>query len=174
MAFGTVKRATTAIKGGWGAFNTLISDLLSVDSGKGASQIGILDAADNMAAVNVEDGLAEIYMDFSSTRTLAEIFDENSATTTGLTWGYKAGAIRKGATVTDVSAGTISLTDDATNYIEINSTGTVSRNTTSFTNGKIPLRQVLVASGLQSTSTDKRAWFVFVVQRSFVHGQVFG
>jgi hypothetical protein len=160
MSLTKVTRATTFIKDGWGAFNTLIDDLLSVASGKGASQVGIYDSAGNMSAANVEDALAEIYTDHATTKTLAETFDENSATTTGLVWGYKGGLFRLDSTVTTVSAGTIALTDDATNYIEIDpSDGLVKKNTTSFTSGRIPIRTVLTASGSQTTSTDKRAWF---------------
>ncbi len=155
-------KATTTISSGWDAFNNLIDALVSVANAKGASQVGIQDSAANMDAVNVEDALAEIYIDHASTRTLAEILDENPATTTGLTWGYKAGAIRDGATVTNVTAGTVSLTNSAVNYVEVNSAGTISRNTTSFTSGRIPLRQVTCAGGIQTVSTDKRAWFAFV------------
>jgi hypothetical protein len=163
MALTKVTRATTLIKDGWGAFNTLIDDLLSVANGKGASQVGIEDTAGNMSAANVEDALAEIYTDHATTKTLAETFDENPATTTGLVWGYKGGLFRLDSTVTTVAAGTIALTDDATNYIEIDpSDGLVKKNTTSFTSGRIPIRTVLTASGSQTTSTDKRAWFTQV------------
>jgi len=148
----TIKQAFTAV-------NNIIDDLLSTASGKGASQIGVQDSADNMAADNVEDALAEIYTDVSSSRTALDTLDENSSTTTGLTWGYKGGLIRFDNTVTTVTAGTISLTDDDTNYVEINDSGTVSRNTTGFTSGRIPLRQIVTSGGSQSTSTDKRAWF---------------
>ncbi len=151
--------STTTIKAGWEAFDKLIDDLASATKALGASTIGVEDSAGNMSATDVEAALAEIYIDHSSTRTLAEIFDENSATTTGLTWGYKAGAIRIANTITSVAASTISLTDDATNYIEVNKSGTVIRNTTGFTVGRIPIRQITAASGVQTVSTDKRAWF---------------
>ena len=160
MSFTKVTRATEDINTGFGRFNTLIDDLASTSNAKGASQIGIEDTAGNMAATDVEAALAEIYTDTSSTRTLAELFDENSATTTGLTWGSKAGVFRVDNTVTSVSAGTIGLTDDATNYVEVDpSDGLVKKNTTAFTTARIPLRQIVTASGSQSTSTDKRAWF---------------
>jgi hypothetical protein len=161
MAFGKVSLTGTVatIKQGWTAFNTLVDDLLSIANGKGASQIGVEDAADNMAAANVEDALAEIYADFAGTATLAEVFAENSSTTTGLTWGYKAGLVRFDNTITSVAAGTVSLTNNATNYIEINSSGVVSRNTTGFTSGQIPIRTVVTSAGVQTTSTDRRSWF---------------
>jgi hypothetical protein len=67
MAFGSVTKATTTLSAGWDAFNQLITDLLAVTSGKGASQIGILDAAEQITAVNVEDAITEMYSTFSQT-----------------------------------------------------------------------------------------------------------
>ena len=150
--------AIDTIRGMSNAVNGLIDDLASTSSGLGASQIGILDTAGSMDADNVEDALAEIYTDTTASRSEFNSFDENSATTTGTTWGYKAGSVRFDNTVTVVSTGTVALTDDDTNYVEVDSSGTVSRNTTAFTAGQIPIRQVVVASGVQTTSTDKRTW----------------
>jgi hypothetical protein len=155
----TLTGTVDTIKAGWTKFNDLIDDLLSTDSGLGASCIGLEDSADNVAATNVEAAIAEIYTDTSSVRTLGDVFDEDSYTTTGLTWGYKAGTVRFDNTITTVAAGTVSLTDDATNYIEVNSSGTVSRNTTAFTSGRIPIRTVVTSAGVQTTSTDGRSWF---------------
>lgn len=152
--------ATTTIKAGWQAFNTLITDLLSTASGKGASCIGLQDSAGNVDATNVETAIAEIYVDHVAGVTLAEAFAENSATTTGLTWGYKAGSVRYDNTITAVAAGTVGLTDSATNYVSIDPTdGTFSKNTSAFLAGEIPIRQIVCASGKQTTSTDKRAWW---------------
>ena len=163
MSFTKVtSKATTTISAAWDLFNGLITDLLATTSGKGASQIGIYDAASNMAAANVEDALAEIYTDHASTKTLAEALDKNTATTTGLTFGWKAGTIRVDNTVTTVAASTIALTDDATNYVEVNSSGTVSRNTTGFTSTRMPIRQITAASGVQTVSTDKRTFWTLI------------
>ena len=139
--------------------NDIIDDLLSTSAGLGASAIGITDAAANMAATNVEDALAEIYTDTSTVRALGEVFATDSSTTTGLTWGYSAGSVRFDNVITAVAAGTVSLTDNATNYIEIDSAGIVTRNTTAFTTGRIPIRQIVTLAGVQTTSTDKRVWF---------------
>ncbi len=147
------------IKAAFERFNTFIDDLLAITSGKGASQVGIYDAAANMSAANVEDALAEIYTDTTTVRALGEVFAENTSTTTGLTWGYSAGTVRFDNVITVVAAGTVSLTDSATNYIEVNSAGSVTRNTTAFTSGRIPIRQVITLAGVQTTSTDKRSWF---------------
>lgn len=151
-AVDTIKEASQAV-------NNLITDLLSTSNVKGASQVGIEDTAGNMSAANVEDALAEIYDDTASQRTEFNTLDENSATTTGTTWGYQAGSVRFDNTITDIAAGTVALTDDATNYVQVNSSGTVSRNTTAFSVFQIPIRIVVVASGVQTTSTDKRTWF---------------
>ena len=147
------------IKQGWTKFNDLIDDLLSTTNGLGASTIGIEDSAGNLSAANVEAALAEIYTDTSSSRTMAEVFNEDPDTTTALTWGYQGGILRNDNVLTTVADGTLALADDSTNYVEIDSAGTVSRNTTSFTAGKIPIREVTTVSGAQTVSTDKRAWF---------------
>ncbi len=159
MALTKVTRKTDTINVGWGRFNTLIDDLLSVANAKGASTIGIEDSAGNMAAANVEAALTEIYTDITSARALADIFDENSTTTTGQTWGYKGGTIRLDNTITTIAAGTTGLPNNDVSYIEVDSSGNVSDNTTGFTSGKIPIRQVTVSGGVQTVSTDKRAWF---------------
>ena len=184
MAFTKITNlATTTIKAGWQAFNTLIDDLLSTTSGLGASCIGIEDSAGYFTAVNVEAGLAEEHAANVSAVALGNVFNEKASTTTGLTWGYEAGTIRFDNTITTVATGTIALTDDATNYVEIQSDGTVSRNTTSFTAGRIPIRQIVCASGVQTTSTDRRSWFTSQVvplpvnkggsgQTTYTNGQI--
>ena len=158
------------IRGMSNAVNDLIDDLLSTDNAKGASQIGIEDVAGNMSADNVEDALAEIFTDTEVQRDEFNSLDENSTTTTGTTWGYQAGSVRFDNTVTDIAASTVALTDDKTNYVQVNLSGTVSRNITGFTAGQIPIRQVVVASGVQTTSTDKRTWFQSYGERPSVLG----
>ncbi|MDH4319958.1 MAG: DUF1349 domain-containing protein [Desulfobulbaceae bacterium] len=84
-------------------------------------------------------------------------FDEDPVTTTGLTWGYKAGLFRNDNAVYSKAAGTVALTDAATNYVEIDvSTQTLVKNTTGFTAGDIPIREVVCAGGAQTGSADKR------------------
>lgn len=139
--------------------NDIIDDLAAVTSGLGASCIGILDAAGNFTATEVETALAEVYTDHSAALSMSSIFDENSATTTGLTWGYKGGTFRNDNTITTIAAGTVSLTNSTTNYIEIGTDGVVYVVASSFTSGRIPIRTVVTAGGVQTVSTDKRAWF---------------
>ncbi len=148
------------IKEGFTALNQIITDLASIASGKGASCIGVQDVAGNFTAPKtVESCLAETYTDHASALTMSNIFAENPATTTGLTWGYYGGLLRNDATLVTVAAGTVSLTDDTTNYVEIDSSGTVYVVATAFTVGRIPIRTVVTASGVQTVSTDRRSWF---------------
>ena len=147
------------IKASFLKVNNMIDDLAATTSGKGASCVGILDTADNFTATTVEGALAEVYTDHAAALAISTAFDENSATTTGLTWGYKAGLLRNDTTLVTVTAGTVSLTDDTTNYVEIDSSGTVYVVASAFTAGRVPIRSVVTASGVQTVSTDQRAWF---------------
>jgi len=159
MAFTKVSLTGTidTIKAAFTRFNTFIDELVSTSNGLGASQVGIEDNAGNMSSDNVEDALAEIYTDTASARGFADDLDENDDTTTGLTWGYKSGDVAYGNVITTVTAGTVGLTDDATNYIMVDETGTVTKSLSGFTAGKAPLRTIVTASGSQISSTDKRA-----------------
>lgn len=139
--------------------NNIIDDLAATTSGKGASCIGIYDAAGNFTATNVEDALAEVYTDHADALVMSNVFAVDPITTTGLTWGYMGGLLRNDNTIMTVSNGTVSLTDNTTNYIEISTNGTVYVVTGSFTAGRIPIRTVVTAAGVQTSSTDKRAWF---------------
>ena len=86
-------------------------------------------------------------------------FAQDANTTSGLTFGYKAGVLRNDNVVYSISAGTKTLTASATNYVEVSSTGTVVANTTGFNSGSIPLYQV-VTDGTGITSvTDYRTFY---------------
>lgn len=69
-----------------------------------------------------------------------------------------AGTVRNDNIVNSYAGGTEALTDNATNYVEVSSGGTVSHNTSGFTAGKFPIAVVITASGVISSLTDKRAW----------------
>ena len=155
----TLTGAIDTIKEGWEAFNTLIDDLAAVTSGKGASQIGVYDSAGYFTGTDVETVLAEEHANNISAVSISNLFNENSSTTTGLTWGYTAGTLRNDNTITSVSAGTMGLSDDATNYVELKLDGTMTTNTTAFTTSRIPIRQITTSGGAQTVSTDKRCFF---------------
>lgn len=86
-------------------------------------------------------------------------FGEESASHTGLNFYYRNGRVQNGTTTTNVAAGYVTLTDNQTNYIEVNLSGTVSANITGFTAGSIPLYTVVTSSGTQGTASDKRCYF---------------
>lgn len=87
--------------------------------------------------------------------------DEDTATTTGLTWGYKAGLLRIGATLYDLSAGTVALTASTTNYVELDPADQIIKvNQTAFTVGRIPLRELVTDASAITTDTDRRAWII--------------
>lgn len=118
--------------------------------GDGIYKFEIYDSADT--PVETINGL-----DISVSNALTDL-DEDTGSVSGLTWGYQSGDIRFGNSIISVSAGTLTLTDDATNYVEVDSAGNVSANISGFTAGSVPIREIITASGVISTSTDKRAW----------------
>lgn len=85
-------------------------------------------------------------------------FDEDASITKGLTWGWQAGRVRNDNAVTDVAAGTLTLTASTTNYVEVTPAGNVSANTSGFTAGRIPLRTVITGASAITRSTDRRTW----------------
>ncbi len=113
---------------------------------------------------NTSAEAAEVNANFTDLETrmaLAELFAQNTATTSYPNFGYKAGRVRNGATVTAVSAGTISLSSGADNYIEVNSSGVVSKNTTGFTESNKPLFKVTTDGGSITAVVDRRVGFDF-------------
>lgn len=82
-----------------------------------------------------------------------ELPDDHS----GLDFAYGPGRVRDDNTVADVAAGTVTLADDDTNYVEVTGAGAVSANTAGFTAGRIPLYEVVTASTAITSVTDRRA-----------------
>ena len=73
----------------------------------------------------------------------AAIYGLNVATTTGLTIGLHGGKILLAGVITTIAAQTLALTVSATNYVEAHpDTGAVSKNTTAFTPGYLPIAVV--------------------------------
>jgi len=85
-------------------------------------------------------------------------FSENAASHSGLNFAYYGGRILDGKTMRTIAASTILLTDSTTNYIEVSVAGVISANTTSFSDGSIPLFSVVTAGGAISVTTDNRAY----------------
>lgn len=80
----------------------------------------------------------------------------------GLDLSVAAGRIRNNITITDKAAQTVSLTASTTNYVELDSLGVASANTSAFTASRIPVAQVVTGVSTITTIADKRTWVVVV------------
>lgn len=88
----------------------------------------------------------------------ATLFGRRSSTSSGLTWGYYGGAMVVDGVITAIANGTLALSASTTNYIEATRAGVVSKNTTGFTAGSIPLYSAVTGSSTVTSYTDSRAW----------------
>ena len=86
----------------------------------------------------------------------ALIFGRRQSTCSGLTWGYYGGTIAVDGTRAQIANGTLALTASATNYIESNRAGVVSKNTSAFTAGMWPLYSVTTGAATVTSYTDYR------------------
>lgn len=86
----------------------------------------------------------------------ATLFGRRASTTSGLTWGYYGGILTVDGVLTSISNGTVALSASTTNYVESNRAGTVSKNTTGFTAGRIPLYTIVTGASSVTSYTDHR------------------
>ncbi|MBK8772511.1 MAG: hypothetical protein IPM06_19095 [Rhizobiales bacterium] len=94
------------------------------------------------------------FFDAASPSTL---YGRRQSTTTGLTWGYYGGMVLVNGVLTAINNGTVALTASATNYVEALPTdGSVSKNTSAFTAGRIPLYSVVTGTSTITSYTDYR------------------
>ncbi len=84
------------------------------------------------------------------------IFGRRANATAALTFGYYGGYMWVDGVLTSVSNGTVLLSASTTNYLEATRAGVVSKNTTGFTAGRIPLYTLVTGSGSISSYTDHR------------------
>lgn len=75
---------------------------------------------------------------------------------TALDWDYYGGRILVDGVSTSIANGTIALTASSTNYIEATRGGVVSKNTTAFTPGKIPLYKIITGTATVTSYEDHR------------------
>jgi hypothetical protein len=78
-------------------------------------------------------------------------FAHDPDTTSGLVFGYKAGRAVFAGSVVEVSAGTVTLSASNVNYVEVNSAGTVSKNTVGWTAGSARLWKITTGTSTIST-----------------------
>jgi hypothetical protein len=86
----------------------------------------------------------------------ATAFGRRATTTTALTWGYYGANISVDGVLTQIANGTVALTASTTNYVEATRAGVVSKNTTAFTAGQIPLYQIVTGTATVTSYTDYR------------------
>ena len=97
----------------------------------------------------------------------ATLFGRRASTSSALTWGYYGGTLLVSGTPTTIANGTVALSASATNYVEVDASGTVSRNTTAFTVGSTPLYTVVTGASTVTSYTDKRTFLYQVLAQAF-------
>jgi hypothetical protein len=96
---------------------------------------------------------ANAYFDAASPATA---FGRRQSTTSGLTWGYYGANLVVDGVLTQIANGTLALSASATNYVEATRAGVVSKNTTGFTPGSIPLYTIVTGASTVTSYTDYR------------------
>lgn len=90
----------------------------------------------------------------------AALFARRGSLCSGLNWFYYGGEMVIDGVLTVIAnnAAALALTASATNYIEATRAGVVSRNTTAFSPGSIPLYIAVTGAASVTSYTDVRAW----------------
>lgn len=98
----------------------------------------------------------------------ASVFGRQATTTSALTWGYYGGNIVVDGTITQIANGTVALSASTTNYVEATRAGVVSKNTTGFTPGSIPLYSIVTGAATVTNYTDYRV----LLDPSYLNGRL--
>lgn len=84
-------------------------------------------------------------------------YGRRASTSSGLIFGYYGGKVLLAGVVTSISNGTVTLTASTTSYMEAHpDTGAVSKNTTGFTAGYLPLYTIVTGTASVTSYTDQR------------------
>lgn len=86
----------------------------------------------------------------------AMLFGRRASTTAALAWGFCGGMLSVDGLPTPIANGTVALTASTTNYVEATRAGVVSKNTTAFTPGSIPLYSIVTGAATVTSYTDFR------------------
>lgn len=86
------------------------------------------------------------------------LFGRHASACSGLTWGYYGGRLWDGSASTLIANGTLTLANNATNYVEATTAGVVSSNTSAFTAGYIRIAKVTTVSSAVTVYEDHRAY----------------
>jgi hypothetical protein len=79
-----------------------------------------------------------------------------ASTCSGLTWGYYGGKLNVSGTITNIANGTLALSASSTCYIECDSSGNITFNTSAFTAGRYALYKVVTGASTVTSWTDER------------------
>lgn len=139
------------------------------DSGSNVSQTSAvpLFVAQDSDALDGAVLLAQVVTDGTGITDITDLRDLDAAATDGaftydeesslgLDFAYYGGIVQNGDAVSLISASDVTLTDEATNYIEVDADGVVSANTTGWTAGSEALYEVVTAGGEITTVTSRR------------------
>lgn len=90
----------------------------------------------------------------------ATLFGRRASLCSGLNWFYYGGVMMVDGVLTAIAnnVAALVLTASAANYIEATRAGVVSKNTTAFTPGSIPLYTAVTGASTVTSYTDQRAW----------------
>lgn len=90
----------------------------------------------------------------------AMLFGRRASLCSGLNWFYYGGTMLVDGVLTAISnnAAALALSASTTNYVEATRAGVVSKNTTAFTPGSIPLYTIVTGASTVTSYTDQRAW----------------
>jgi hypothetical protein len=90
----------------------------------------------------------------------ATLFARRGSLCSGLNWFYYGGTMLVDGVLTAIAnnAAALVLSASTTNYIESTRAGVVSKNTTGFTAGSIPLYTAVTLASTVQSYTDQRAW----------------
>lgn len=159
------------VKFGTGTFEVTLADgrvvVLEAVNASHIPSATVVDDAGTMPA-SVESILQDIKRARRGMLRLLD-FDQDDATTTGLTWGYRQGMASDGTGI--VVKGTVTLTANATNYVEWDpETSAMSVSTSGFTPAdKVPIRKLVTNATGVTTNTDVRP--IWRQNRTLQHGQ---
>lgn len=129
-----------------------------------AASISMVDELDEIfTAINdAAIGITASAADIDALALDAYFFGQDTNTTTGLTFGYKAGRFHNGSAIVTVAAGTLALSASNTNYVEVDRAGTVSSNTSGFTAGQFPLYVVVCGISSITSVTNRKCPYTLV------------
>lgn len=89
--------------------------------------------------------------------TIDKLNDFRPTAGAGLVLNIASGSVRLDNVISTYAGGTLTLTASSTNYVEVNSSGTVSFNTSGFTAGRYPIATVTTGMSAITLVTDNRS-----------------